>query len=102
MVLSGVCDLGMPTAMFRLPPEYLERGEYGVLRGAAARRPRRRGPLRRLGGNHRAADQTSLEALVRDAMHWTFWPTLVAAVGTLPLDKPLLWLLSPKLPRRIC
>jgi O-antigen/teichoic acid export membrane protein len=33
LVLSGVSQLGLPTAMIRLLPEYLERGEYGLLRG---------------------------------------------------------------------
>jgi O-antigen/teichoic acid export membrane protein len=41
-------------------------------------------------------DHASLEALVRDAVNWTFWPSLIAAVGILALGKPLLWLFSPQ------
>ena len=33
LVLSGVSHLGLPTAMIRLLPEYLQRGEHGLLRG---------------------------------------------------------------------
>jgi O-antigen/teichoic acid export membrane protein len=33
LVLAGVSQLGFPTAMIRLVPEYIERGEHGVLRG---------------------------------------------------------------------
>ena len=41
-------------------------------------------------------DHESLKALVRDAVNWTFWPSLVAAVAILALGKPLLWLFSPQ------
>lgn len=41
-------------------------------------------------------DHASLEALVRDAVNWTFWPSLVGAVVILALGKPLLWLFSPQ------
>ncbi len=41
-------------------------------------------------------DHASLEALVRDAVNWTFWPSLVAAVLILALGRPLLWLFSPQ------
>ncbi len=41
-------------------------------------------------------DHASLEALVRDAVNWTFWPSLVAAVLILALGWPLLWLFSPQ------
>src|SRR5436190_15050155 len=33
LVLSGLSHLGLPTAMIRLLPEYLQRGEHGLLRG---------------------------------------------------------------------
>jgi len=41
-------------------------------------------------------DHASLEALVRDAVNWTFWPSLVGAVFILALGKPLLWLFNPQ------
>jgi O-antigen/teichoic acid export membrane protein len=41
-------------------------------------------------------DHESLKALVRDAVNWTFWPSLAAAVVILALGKPLLWLFSPQ------
>jgi O-antigen/teichoic acid export membrane protein len=33
LVLSGLADLGLPTAMIRLLPEYLQQGEHALLRG---------------------------------------------------------------------
>jgi O-antigen/teichoic acid export membrane protein len=33
---------------------------------------------------------------VRDAVHWTFWPSLAAAVALLALGAPLLWLFGPQ------
>lgn len=41
-------------------------------------------------------DHANLEALVRDAVNWTFWPSLAGAVLILALGKPLLWLFSPQ------
>lgn len=40
-------------------------------------------------------DRKGLEALARDAVHWTFWPSLAGAVVILALGKPLLWLFDP-------
>jgi len=48
LVLSGISNLGLPTAMIRLLPEYLQRGDHRMLRGllrrgrALAARPSRR------------------------------------------------------------
>ena len=33
LVLSGLSHIGLPTVMIRLLPEYLERGEHGLVRG---------------------------------------------------------------------
>ena len=41
-------------------------------------------------------DHAGLQALVSDAVHWTFWPSLAGAVVILALGKPLLWLFSPQ------
>lgn len=40
-------------------------------------------------------DKQSLQALVSDSVHWTFWPSLLGAVAILALGKPLLWLFGP-------
>jgi O-antigen/teichoic acid export membrane protein len=40
-------------------------------------------------------DQAALRTFVHDAVRWTFWPSLAAAVGILVLGYPLLWLFSP-------
>jgi O-antigen/teichoic acid export membrane protein len=41
-------------------------------------------------------DKESLRRFVRDAVHWTFWPSLAAAIGLLALGMPLLWLFGPQ------
>jgi O-antigen/teichoic acid export membrane protein len=41
-------------------------------------------------------DKEALRTFVRDAVHWTFWPSLAAAVVLLALGMPLLWLFGPK------
>lgn len=41
---------------------------------------------------HAAGDRLRLEAFLRDAMRWTFWPSLAAALVILALGWPMLWL----------
>lgn len=41
-------------------------------------------------------DKGALRAFARDAVHWTFWPSLVGAVLIVLLGKPLLWLFGPR------
>ncbi len=41
-------------------------------------------------------DTVQLRAFVRDAVNWTFWPSLAAAIVILALGKPLLWLFGPQ------
>ncbi len=41
-------------------------------------------------------DGDGLKACVRDAVNWTFWPSLVAAVLILAMGKPLLALFGPQ------
>ena len=41
-------------------------------------------------------DKESLRAFVKDAVNWTFWPSLAGAVILLALGKPLLWLFGPQ------
>jgi O-antigen/teichoic acid export membrane protein len=41
-------------------------------------------------------DKESLEKFARDAAHWTFWPSLAAAIVILALGVPLLWLFGPQ------
>jgi O-antigen/teichoic acid export membrane protein len=46
---------------------------------------------------HRAAgDEDALRKAVRDAVTWTFWPSVLVAGGLLALGKPLLWLFGPE------
>ncbi|MEQ8823054.1 MAG: lipopolysaccharide biosynthesis protein [Filomicrobium sp.] len=41
-------------------------------------------------------DREGLERFVRDAVNWTFWPSLAAAAAILLLGQPLLWLFGPE------
>ena len=41
-------------------------------------------------------DKESLDKFARDAAHWTFWPSLAAAIVLLALGIPLLWLFGPQ------
>jgi O-antigen/teichoic acid export membrane protein len=41
-------------------------------------------------------DKEQLHDFAREAAHWTFWPSLAAAIGILALGRPLLWLFGPQ------
>lgn len=41
-------------------------------------------------------DKEGLRSFVKDAVNWTFWPSLASAVIILTLGKPLLWLFGPQ------
>ncbi|MDX2157895.1 MAG: lipopolysaccharide biosynthesis protein [Hyphomicrobiaceae bacterium] len=41
-------------------------------------------------------DRTGLLSAVRQAVQWTFWPSLAAALAILALGQPLLWLFGPQ------
>ena len=41
-------------------------------------------------------DKALLASMIRQAVSWTFWPSLAAALLLLALGKPLLWLFGPE------
>jgi O-antigen/teichoic acid export membrane protein len=41
-------------------------------------------------------DDKGLRSFVRDAVNWTFWPSLAGALAILALGLPLLWLFGPQ------
>jgi O-antigen/teichoic acid export membrane protein len=45
---------------------------------------------------HARGDKEALRSFARDAVHWTFWPSLAAAILLLALGVPLLWLFGPR------
>jgi O-antigen/teichoic acid export membrane protein len=51
--------------------------------------------VNRLSALRAVGDSEGLAALVRDAVAWTFWPSLAGAVVILALGKPLLWMFNP-------
>lgn len=51
---------------------------------------------RRLAALHARNDRDGLARAVREAVNWTFWPSLAAALAILLLGKPLLGLFGPQ------
>ncbi|MDZ4840820.1 MAG: lipopolysaccharide biosynthesis protein [Hyphomicrobium aestuarii] len=49
----------------------------------------------RFAGLHERADAAGLQAVVRDAVRWTFWPSVVVAVAILAIGRPVLSLFGP-------
>jgi O-antigen/teichoic acid export membrane protein len=45
---------------------------------------------------HIAGDRERLSGFFRDAIRWTFWPSLAATLIILALGKPFLWLFGPQ------
>jgi len=45
---------------------------------------------------HVTGDRARLNALIADAVRWTFWPSLAATVLILALGRAFLWLFGPK------
>lgn len=43
-----------------------------------------------------SGDRETLQKFVRDAVNWTFWPSLAGAIAILALGLPLLWLFGPQ------
>lgn len=41
-------------------------------------------------------DRQALESTIRQAVNWTFWPSLALAMGILALGRPILWLFGPQ------
>ncbi len=50
----------------------------------------------RFSGLNAKGDSEGLRLFVRDAVNWTFWPSLAGAVIILVLGRPLLWLFGPE------
>lgn len=50
----------------------------------------------RFSAYHLAGDRAGLAAMVRNAVRWTFWPSLAATLVMLAVGKPLLWLFGPE------
>lgn len=50
----------------------------------------------RFSAHNALGESDKLQSAVRDAVKWTFWPSLAGAVILLILGKPLLWLFGPE------
>jgi O-antigen/teichoic acid export membrane protein len=104
LMAIAICDLALQNADVLIVSAYLSPTEVGMYFAAAKTMSLIMFIHYAVGSavaNHFAAlkargDHESLEALVRDAVNWTFWPSLIAAVAILALGKPLLWLFSPQ------
>jgi O-antigen/teichoic acid export membrane protein len=104
LMAIAVCDIALQNADVLIVSAYLSPTEVGMYFAAAKTMSLIMFIHYAVGSavaNHFSAlkargDHESLEALVRDAVNWTFWPSLIAAVAILALGKPLLWLFSPQ------
>jgi O-antigen/teichoic acid export membrane protein len=99
-----ICDLALQNADVLIVSAYLRPTEVGMYFAAAKTMSLIMFIHYAVGSavaNHFAAlkargDHENLAALVRDAVNWTFWPSLAAAILILALGRPLLWLFSPQ------
>ena len=104
LMVITVCDLALQNTDVLIVSAYLSPTEVGMYFAAAKTMSLIMFIHYAVGSavaNHFAAlkargDHESLKALVRDAVNWTFWPSLAAAIVILALGKPLLWLFSPQ------
>ena len=104
LMLIVVCDITMQNADVLIVSAYLSPVEVGMYFAAAKTMSLILFIHYAVGSavaNHFSAlkargDHEAIASLVRDAVNWTFWPSLIAAVAILALGKPLLWLFSPQ------
>lgn len=103
LVITG-CELALQNADVLIVSAYLSPTEVGMYFAAAKTMSLvmfihyavGSAVANRFSGLSARADREGLEALVRDAVNWTFWPSLAGAVVILALGKPLLWLFNPQ------
>ena len=99
-----VCELALQNADVLIVSAYMSPTEVGMYFAAAKTMSldhvhplcggqRRRQPVSALKAR---GDHEGLKALVRDAVNWTFWPSLAGTALILALGKPLLWLFNPQ------
>jgi O-antigen/teichoic acid export membrane protein len=104
LMAIAVCDIALQNADVLIVSAYLSPMEVGMYFAAAKTMSLIMFIHYAVGSavaNHFSAlmvrgDHERLAALVRDAVNWTFWPSLIAGVAILALGKPLLWLFSPQ------
>ena len=104
LLVLGTCELALQSTDVLVVSAYLTPNEVGMYFAAAKTMSLVLFVHYAVGsavGNRFSAlsargDQAGLQAFVRDAVRWTFWPSLVAAGAILALGKPLLWLFNPQ------
>jgi O-antigen/teichoic acid export membrane protein len=103
MVITG-CELALQNADVLIISAYMSPAEVGMYFAAAKTMSLvmfihyavGSAVANRFAALKARGDHEGLKALVRDAVNWTFWPSLAGAVVILALGKPLLWLFNPE------
>lgn len=103
LVVMAACELVLQNADVLVISRYLSPADVGVYFAAAKTMSLilfvhyavGSAVANRFAALNARGDRESLRAFVKDAVNWTFWPSLAGAVIILALGKPLLWLFGP-------
>jgi O-antigen/teichoic acid export membrane protein len=103
LLAIGASEIVMQTADVLIVSRYLSPGEVGIYFAAAKTMSLvlfvhyavGSAAANRFATLHARGDTAALQPLVADAVRWTFWPSLAAAIVLLALGWPLLRLFGP-------
>lgn len=103
LLLIGGCEMVLQNADVLIVSRYMGPADVGIYFAAAKTMSLimfvhyavGSAVANRFAALHARGDTAALEAFVKDAVRWTFWPSLAAAVIILALGKPLLSLFGP-------
>lgn len=103
LLVIGACEIVMQTADVLIVSRYMSPSDVGIYFAAAKTMSLvmfvhyavGSAAANRFATLHARGDRAALQPLVADAVRWTFWPSLAAAVVLLALGWPLLRLFGP-------
>jgi O-antigen/teichoic acid export membrane protein len=103
LLVMGACEIVMQTADVLIVSRYLSPTDVGIYFAAAKTMSLvlfvhyavGSAAANRFATLFARGDRAALQPLVADAVRWTFWPSLAAAVVLLAFGWPLLWLFGP-------
>jgi O-antigen/teichoic acid export membrane protein len=103
LLVMGACEIVMQTADVLIVSRYLPPTDVGIYFAAAKTMSLvlfvhyavGSAAANRFATLFARGDRAALQPLVADAVRWTFWPSLAAAVVLLAFGWPLLWLFGP-------
>jgi O-antigen/teichoic acid export membrane protein len=103
LLVMGACEIVMQTADVLIVSHYMAPTEVGIYFAAAKTMSLvlfvhyavGSAAANRFATLFARGDKVALQPLVADAVRWTFWPSLAAAIVLLAFGWPLLWLFGP-------